>query len=74
MVSGCRTAGIGCVDCKAKIVDSINDELKPIQEARREYEDDPALVKSILAEGSEAAREEAKATLDEVKQAMGLDY
>lgn len=73
VVNGCKTAGIGCVDCKARIVDSINQELQPIQEARREYEDDPALVKSILAEGSEAARVEAKATLDQVKEAMGLD-
>ncbi len=74
VTTGCRSAGIGCVDCKAKIVDSINAELMPIQEARREYEEDPALVKSIVAEGSDAAREEAKATLDEVKSVMGLDY
>lgn len=71
---GCVTAGIGCVDCKGSLAQTINDELKPIQDAAKEYEDDPSLVKSIIAEGSEAAREEAKSTLDEVKKAMGIDY
>lgn len=71
---GCQTAGIGCVDCKGCLADSINNELKPMQEAAKEYEDDPSLVKSIIAEGSEVAREEIKTTLTEVKKAMGIDY
>lgn len=71
---GCQTAGIGCVDCKQVLVKRINDELKPIRDAAKEYEDDPALVKSIVAEGSEAAREEARSTLEDVRQAMGLEY
>lgn len=70
---GCTSAGIGCVDCKKTLVDAVNKELEPIHQARKEYIDDPALVKNIIAEGSEAAREEAKATLEEVKSAMGLD-
>ena len=74
VVDGCRSAGIGCIDCKQILVDRINKELKPIQEAAKEYENDPALVKSIVAEGSEAAREEAKTTLEAVRQAMGLEY
>jgi tryptophanyl-tRNA synthetase len=71
---GCRNAGIGCVDCKRPVIDSIKNELKPIQESIREYEQDINLVKGIVAEGSEAARDEAKQTLDKVKEAMRLDY
>ncbi len=71
---GCQSASIGCVDCKKVLVDKVNEELAPIHEAAKEFEDDPALVKSIIAEGSEAAREEAKSTLTEVKKAMRLDY
>lgn len=74
IVSGCRSAGIGCVDCKQVLVQNINQELAPIHEAAKEYEQDPALVKSIVAEGSEAARDQARATLDDVRQAMGIDY
>lgn len=71
---GCRTAGIGCLDCKGPVIDAIEKELAPIREAAKEYEDDPQLVKAILLEGSEAAREEARETLDEVREAMHLDY
>lgn len=71
---GCQSAGIGCIDCKQVLSKRINQELKPIQEAAKEYESNPALVKNIVAEGSEAAREEARATLEDVRQAMGLEY
>lgn len=71
---GCRTAGIGCIDCKRPIVDAINQELRPIQAAIAEYDDDLGSVKRIVAEGSEVARENAAKTLNEVKEAMGLDY
>ncbi|MDP1603194.1 MAG: tryptophan--tRNA ligase [Legionella sp.] len=72
--TGCRTAGIGCVDCKRPIVDAINQELKPIQFAIKEYEEDLGSVKRLVAEGSEAAREEANKTLKEVREVMGLNY
>ena len=72
--AGCRSAGIGCVDCKRPIVDAVNNELAPIQQAAKEYEEDPALIKNIIAEGSEAARDQAKATLQEVREVIGLDY
>ncbi len=71
---GCRTAGIGCLDCKQPVIDAIKKELKPIQEAAKEYEGDTNLIKSVVAEGTEAARETARETLDEVKAAMGVDY
>lgn len=72
--SGCRTAKIGCVDCKQPIINAIKTELEPIQEAIKEYDANRGLVKRILAEGSEAAREEAKETLYDVREAMNLDY
>lgn len=72
--TGCRSAGIGCIDCKRPLVKAVNAELKPIQENIKEYEGDIGSVKRIITEGSEAAREEAQKTMDEVKEAMGLDY
>jgi tryptophanyl-tRNA synthetase len=71
---GCTTAAIGCVDCKRPIVDAINTELAPIQLEIKEYEADRGTVKKILAEGSEAARDEAIKTMSNVREAMGLDY
>ena len=72
--TGCRTAGIGCIDCKRPIIDAINQELKPIQETIKDYEEDLGSVKRIVADGSEQARVEAGKTLAEVKKVMGLDY
>ncbi|KTC78297.1 tryptophan--tRNA ligase [Legionella brunensis] len=72
--TGCRTAGIGCIDCKRPVVDAILHELQPIQTAIKEYEADLGSVKRIVAEGSESAREEANKTLGDVREVMGLDY
>ncbi|MFI4963240.1 MAG: tryptophan--tRNA ligase, partial [Legionellales bacterium] len=71
---GCRSAGIGCVDCKRPIIEAVNLELQPIQAAIIEYEADLGSVKRLVAEGSEAAREEAAKNLNTVKEVMGLDY
>ncbi|MBN9230247.1 MAG: tryptophan--tRNA ligase [Legionella sp. 40-6] len=71
---GCRSAGIGCIDCKRPIVESINKELQPIQESIAEYEADPGSVKRIVSEGSEAARDEAIKTMHIVREVMGIDY
>jgi tryptophanyl-tRNA synthetase len=71
---GCRNAGIGCVECKQPIIDSVLKELKPIQERAREYENDMTTVRSIVDEGNEAAREVARDTLDDVRKAMGIAY
>lgn len=71
---GCTTAGIGCLDCKKRVIDSVCDELKPIQASIKNYEDDLSTVKRIVTEGSEAAREEAIQTMQDVRQAMGLEY
>jgi tryptophanyl-tRNA synthetase len=69
---GCREARIGCVECKRPVIDAINHTLAPIQASISEY--DLSSVKRIVAEGSEQAREEARKTLIDVREAMGLDY
>lgn len=71
---GCRSAGIGCLECKQPVIDAVLDELKPLRERAQEYEADPNAVRAILAEGCEAARDIARDTLDEVRKAMGLAY
>jgi tryptophanyl-tRNA synthetase len=72
--NGCRSAGIGCLECKQPVIDGILAELKPIRERARAYLDDPTLVRNIIADGCEKARKLAQETLREVKEAMGLDY
>lgn len=72
VVEGCTSAGIGCLECKKPVIDSVIAELEPIQEEAVQYEKDPDLVKSIIAEGSEKAREAAKETLHDVRVAVGL--
>jgi tryptophanyl-tRNA synthetase len=74
VTNGCTTAGIGCLDCKKPLIDSILEEQQPMRERARQYEDSPDLVKSIVAEGCEKARTIARSTLEEVRTAMGLDY
>ena len=71
---GCRSAGIGCVECKQPVIKSVTQELRPLQERAAEYEADPGLIRTILNEGTQAAREQAEETMDEVRRAMGLVY
>ncbi len=72
--TGCRTAGIGCLDCKRPLIDSILKEQSPIRERAKEYEEDTETVRGIISDGCEAAREVARETIVEVRQAMGLEY
>lgn len=71
---GCRSAGIGCLECKTPLIEAIVEEQKPLHERAKEYEDNPDLVYSILQEGREHARDAARDTLEEVREAMGLSY
>lgn len=71
---GCRSAGIGCLECKQPVIDAVQAELKPIRERARDYEANPDLVRNIVEEGCEVAREVAADTLDDVRRAMGLGY
>jgi tryptophanyl-tRNA synthetase len=71
---GCRSADIGCLDCKGPIIDAVQAELAPIHERAKEYEKDLDLVRKIITEGCDKARDTARQTLAEVRQAMGLEY
>jgi tryptophanyl-tRNA synthetase len=69
---GCRSAGIGCIECKGWAADAIVGELQPIQERRRQYEEQPNLVHDVLHHGSELARARAEETMGQVREAMHL--
>ena len=69
---GCRTAGIGCLDCKKPIIDKVVEEVTGMRKRAQEFEDNPELVRNIVAEGAEKAREVARQTLDDVRRAMHL--
>ncbi|MBZ5549518.1 MAG: tryptophan--tRNA ligase [Acidobacteriia bacterium] len=70
--AGCRSAGIGCIECKGWVADAIVQVLNPMQERRKKYEDNPRLAWDILEAGSARAREVAGATMDEVRDSMGI--
>jgi tryptophanyl-tRNA synthetase len=70
---GCRTAGIGCIQCKNWLADGVVRELAPIQERRRYFEANPAEVQEIFAAGNARANQRANQTLGEVRLAMGID-
>jgi tryptophanyl-tRNA synthetase len=72
--NGCTTAGIGCLDCKQPVIDAILAEQKPMHERARMYEEDPTLVRNIIADGCERADKLAQETMRDVREAMGLDY
>jgi tryptophanyl-tRNA synthetase len=72
--NGCRTAGIGCLDCKKPLIDAILKEQQPIRERAKEYEEDRETLRGIVNEGCEAARDVARATMEEVRQVMGIGY
>ncbi len=71
---GCRSAGIGCLECKQPVIESIIAEQKPMRERAERYLDDPTLVRNIIADGCEKARKLAQETLRDVREVMGLDY
>ena len=72
--NGCRSAKIGCLECKQPIIDAVLAELKPIQERAAEFSRDPLAVKNIIADGTKRAQEAAEATMVEVRNAVGLGY
>ncbi|MCS4505019.1 tryptophan--tRNA ligase [Arhodomonas aquaeolei] len=74
VLEGCRSAGIGCLECKSRVIDAVQAELDPIRERARELEQDPERVRSIVSEGCTEARGVARETMKEVRGAMGLDY
>lgn len=71
---GCTTAGIGCLECKSPVIDMILAEQAPMVERIREYEEDPTLVRNIIADGCERANKLAEETMRDIREAMGLSY
>lgn len=71
---GCRSAGIGCLDCKKRLAEPVVAEISAIRERAREYAENRDLVRGIIAEGCEKARDVARQTLEDVHQAMGMNY
>ncbi len=71
---GCISAGIGCLECKQPVIDAVLEEQKPMRERAQIYLDDPTLVRNIIADGCEKARELACETMRDVREAMGLNY
>ena len=71
---GCRSAGIGCLECKNPIIDAVVNEVEPIRLKARQLEENMGMVKSVISDGSEKAREVARETMVDVRQAMGLNY
>jgi tryptophanyl-tRNA synthetase len=72
--TGCRSAGIGCIECKQPVIEGVLREQEPMRERARMYEEDPQLVKNIIADGCEKARKLAQETMRDVREAIGLDY
>lgn len=71
---GCRSAGIGCIECKQPVIDAILKEQEPMRERAQQYLDDPALVRAIVEQGCAKARILAQETMQDVRQSMGLNY
>jgi tryptophanyl-tRNA synthetase len=69
----CRSAGIGCVECKKPVIEAVLAELAPIRERAKHYEADPETIRSVLNDGRERARDVARETMDDVREAMGLE-
>lgn len=74
VVKGCKSAGIGCLECKQPVIDGVLKEQEPMRERAQQYLDDPSLVRAIVADGCEKARKMAQETMRDVREAMGLSY
>ncbi len=72
--AGCRSARIGCLECKQPVIDGILREQAPMRERAQPFLDNPKLVREIIADGNGKARHLARETMRDVRQAMGLDY
>ena len=71
---GCRSAGIGCIECKQPVIDGILAEQAPMRERAQRYLDNPKLVREIVAEGNAKASALARETMRDVRASMGLSY
>ena len=74
VTQGCKTAGIGCLDCKQPIIEAILREQQPMLERAEPYISNPKIVRDIVDAGTEKARKTARETMQDVRSAMGLNY
>jgi len=74
VLEGCRSAGIGCLDCKGPLIEAVEAELAPIRRRAEEFSEDMDMVRQVVAEGCESAREVARETMTDVRAAVGLEY
>jgi tryptophanyl-tRNA synthetase len=72
--TGCKSAGIGCLECKQPVIDAMLAEQQPMLERAEPYLSNPQRVKDIVDAGTQRARKTARATMVEVRAAMGLNY
>jgi tryptophanyl-tRNA synthetase len=74
VTKGCKSAGIGCLECKQPVIDGILKEQEPMRERAQQYLDDPSLVRAVVADGCDQARKYAQETMRDVREEMGLSY
>lgn len=74
VVKGCRSAGIGCLECKQPLIEAIIKEQEPMRERAQQYIDDPSILRAIIADGCDTARKLAQETMRDVREAMGVAY
>jgi tryptophanyl-tRNA synthetase len=74
VAQGCRSAGIGCIDCKQPLIEAVVTEIRGIRERSAEFAANPARLRSIIDNGCERARVVANETMNEVRSAMGLGF
>jgi tryptophanyl-tRNA synthetase len=72
LAQGCRTAGIGCLDCKKRLCAHVTETMEPIQERRRHYETRSEELAEIVRAGADRARAVAQATMEEVYRGIGM--
>ncbi len=72
--TGCKSAGIGCLECKQPVIDGILREQQPMFERAEPYMSNPKMVREIVENGTNKARLVAQATMKDVRAAMGLNY
>lgn len=72
--TGCRSAGIGCIECKKPLIEAVVMQIREIRARAQEYEENPDLVRGIVNEGCERARDAARRTMTDVRDSMGLGF
>lgn len=72
--SECKNGTRGCVNCKKQLIKNLNEFLKPIKERRKQYEENPEIVKNILEKGTNIAKKRATENMSKIKEAMKIDY